>query len=219
MPKTLQNKQGNRRWKQPLCASGAPSWTIEVQTSVSFSRLRAGYIRKHTRGLFNLQNIAQTWLPIYRSFLIEGVTGIWTQGLALTRQALYYLSHSANWFCNGYFCIKPRPAGPVILRSVLPHVVGLPGLHPFAPPLVVRGPANFTSIPASNYDSSSLCLPRIRLEPLCAAIWIFKFLLKVFHINFVIYPLIYLWLFEYKYDVLNFLLSLQGFGTPQNISL
>jgi hypothetical protein len=36
-------------------------------------------------------------------FIYLGVTGVWTQGSTLAKQALYCLSHTSTPFCSGYF--------------------------------------------------------------------------------------------------------------------
>jgi hypothetical protein len=40
-------------------------------------------------------------------------TGVWIEGFALAKQALYHLSHTSSLFCSGYF-------GDGILRTICP---------------------------------------------------------------------------------------------------
>jgi hypothetical protein len=41
-------------------------------------------------------------MPSWLFFFFGGI-GVWTQGFALAKQALYYLSHTFSPFCSGYF--------------------------------------------------------------------------------------------------------------------
>jgi hypothetical protein len=43
------------------------------------------------------------YLHFYLFFFFFGKTGVWTQGFAFAKQALYPLSYSSSPFCSSYF--------------------------------------------------------------------------------------------------------------------
>jgi hypothetical protein len=53
------------------------------------------------------------------------VLGVWTQGFALARQAVYHLSHASNPFSSGHFgdrvSLFPRMAWTVIFQFYVIH--------------------------------------------------------------------------------------------------
>jgi hypothetical protein len=97
-------------------------------------------------------------------------TGVWSQGCALARQALYHFSHSTSPFCIGYFELGSHficePTWTTILLFAEEEcIVGMTGTHNCPQPFIeMRSHKLFLRGLALNHHPLNLHLPWLSLQ-------------------------------------------------------
>jgi hypothetical protein len=91
---------------------------------------------KQVNGKYKVQN-SQAWsswvVCVCVCVYVRVITGVWTQGFVLARQALHCLSHSPSPFCIGYFQHRSLELQVVILLISASWVAGIISSEPLAP--------------------------------------------------------------------------------------
>jgi hypothetical protein len=93
----------------------------------------------------NLQGLRrpiQSYKLLFKLFFFSCGTGVWTQGFALAKQALYCWSHTPSPFCSGYFgdgaswALCPGWTGTLIFLISASHIARITGVSHWVPRLV-----------------------------------------------------------------------------------